>query len=193
MELEIARLEGMLEERSPLVSDPGSLTKSDSEWRILHFAELEAQQRTDAAKFRFFEELNREVLRLARAFGMHALETVEIDRAAHMRLVKGGASTSFSKVTDGERLRLKIAVVIALLRLGKRSGIGRHPGILLIDSPGAQEEADKDFTKEIEELTRVAGELEEVQILLASARASLVRRVLPADQMRIAPRGGKLW
>ncbi|GAA3832652.1 hypothetical protein GCM10022226_62420 [Sphaerisporangium flaviroseum] len=55
-------------------------------------------------------------------------------------------------LTEGEQLRLKIVTTIALLRHGFRSGVGRHPGLLLVDSPGAEEVDSGDLRHMLEDL-----------------------------------------
>lgn len=194
LQLEEARLQGALDERrqaaeAAIVRSP----RDDLPMRILAAAVEEAEKRVAAVQGQFFDDLGKEVLRLGQAFGIRLLEHVTVNRAAHMHLVKGGAETSFSKCTEGEKLRLKIALVIALLRLGQSRGIGRHPGLLVIDSPEAQASADKDISTEIAELQRVAAELEHIQVVLSSARATTVLKALPPERVRVAPRGQSLW
>ena len=37
----------------------------------------------------------------------------------------------------GQRLRLRIAIIVAMTRLAKATGIGHHPGILFFDALGS--------------------------------------------------------
>lgn len=122
-----------------------------------------------------------------------AKKNPKTDTRATMKLKKGGVSTSFSKVTDGERLRLKLAVVIALIRLGETQGIGRHPGLLLIDSPGSQETSEQDVTQILRELVEVCKEVSHLQIITASAQGANVEAILPKDRIRSRPKGQTLW
>jgi hypothetical protein len=80
-----------------------------------------------------------------------------------------------------------------MLRLGERRHIGRHPGLIVIDSPGAEESGASDFTRLLEELEAISRELPHLQVITASARAEQVLSVLPADRVRAAPKGETLW
>ena len=77
--------------------------------------------------------------RVCPKFGMHNLSQASLKGNANLSLVKGGVATSYSKVTEGEKLRLKVATVLAMIEVAEKKGVGRHPGLLMIDSPAAQE------------------------------------------------------
>ncbi|MEX2375571.1 MAG: hypothetical protein WD942_08320 [Dehalococcoidia bacterium] len=188
-ELETARLEGALRERGR--EEVQFELPTDA--AVVQAAHSEAKAAFDSARGDLLDRLNEEILRLGNAFGVHGLEMVNLNSNAQMRLQKGGESTSFSKLTAGERLRLRIATAIALLRVGRERGVGRHPGLLIIDSPGAEETSESDLTTLLKELQHVASETEGLQILVASADAPAVIAALGTDKCRIAPPGEKLW
>lgn len=191
-ELEVAKLEAVLEDRRH--ARAGQIGSADLEAElVLKAAQAEAQQRMNLSRVSLFEALNSEILDLGRAFGVDALEAVRLDGAARLQIRKGGVSTWFSALTRGERLRMKLAVVIAMLRLGERAGVGRHPGLLLIDSPGAEETGGGDFTRIFGELQKIASELPHIQVITATTRGEVVRTVLTEHHVRIAPQGGVLW
>ncbi|MFE5844280.1 hypothetical protein ACFQ7N_21920 [Streptomyces niveus] len=140
-----------------------------------------------------FSEVNKEILQLGRRFGITSLEAVEIDRAARLRVVKdGGVKDWFGKQSAGERLRLRIAVVIALLRVGTRNGISTHPGLLLIDSPKAEEVQDLDAHTLLRELFILAAE-SNLQVLITTADSALTHDVLSDDHIVEAAVGKPLW
>ncbi|MDQ1045490.1 ATP-binding protein [Streptomyces sp. V4I2] len=140
-----------------------------------------------------FAEVNKEILQLGRRFGITALEAVEIDRAARLRVVKdGGVKDWFGKQSAGERLRLRIAVVIALLRVGAKNGISTHPGLLLIDSPKAEEVQDLDAHTLLRELFILAAE-SDLQVLITTADSALARDVLRDDHILEAADSKPLW
>ncbi|MDC0714207.1 hypothetical protein POL68_37435 [Stigmatella sp. ncwal1] len=188
-ELAVARLEGALNERA--TEPPVPVPSKD---RILLDAALEeAKREFEAARGDLLTSLNQEILRLGRAFGIRSLESVNLNSAAQMRLRKGNQDTAFSHLSPGERLRLRIATVISLLRVGREHKVGRHPGLVFIDSPGAEETNEQDLASLLRELCSVAKELPELQILIASANAAAVKAVLGPDQYRIASAGHYLW
>ncbi len=110
-----------------------------------------------------------------------------------MSLKKGGANTSFSKVTAGERLRLRLATAIALLRVGPRLGIGRHPGLLIIDSPGKEEVAKVNLEALLAELRKITDEMEGLQVIVAGTNVDEIVGVLGEDNCRIARGENYVW
>jgi hypothetical protein len=66
---------------------------------------------------------------------------------------------------------VKLAFFLAMMRLGRVKGAGRHPGFLMIDQPGSDEIVDADFAA----LARVLREIDqafsaELQIICFTAR-----------------------
>lgn len=107
---------------------------------ILKAARKEAQARikdTDLLK-----RLNEEILKVAHKFGMIQIDSVAIDRTSSLPVTKGDVKQPFSDLSSSEKLRLRIATVIALLRVTQSGQPGRHPDLLVIDSPAADEVAD---------------------------------------------------
>jgi RNA polymerase-binding transcription factor DksA len=140
LELEAASLEAVVAELSRLSGDddPNSPEQPDSaRLEILQAAMEEAKARRDREFDEIVDEINHAILDLARRFGFSSLEKAKLNLAAQLRLVKGGAHTSFSYQTPGEKLRLRIAVVVAcrpprLLRMATsrwvRTGSGAGRG-----------------------------------------------------------------
>ncbi|WP_205341683.1 hypothetical protein [Denitrificimonas caeni] len=188
-ELAVARLEGALQE---LQVHPAELP-IPNDALLVKAALVEADAAFKLQRGDILDRLNEEILRLAVSFGVLRLEKVQLNWVAQMRLEKGGESTSFSKLTTGERLRLRIATAIALLRVGYERGVGRHPGLLIIDSPGAEETSGSNLAALLSELKQVAQETPGLQILIASADAPAVVPSLGKDRCRIAARGTYLW
>ena len=135
--------------------------------------------------------INDEILGLARRFGFDTLQDARLNLAAQLRLRKGDVRTSFSKQTPGEKLRLRIAVVVALLRVAHQLGIGRHPGLLVIDSIGAEETEPGDLAQFMRELEKVTTEMG-IETIVASARPEILRHV-PQHQQIAAKGDDYLW
>lgn len=188
-ELAVARLEGALQEYTD--TSPGPVPPNDAP--LIDIALKEAKKAFDAGKGELMAALNEEILRLANGFGALGLEEVELGSDARMSVLKGGQRSWFSKLTTGERLRLRIATAIALLRVGQKLGVGRHPGLLIIDSPGSEETSELDLANLLSELRRVATETPGLQIFIASANAPAVISALGEKQCRVAPEGGYVW
>jgi len=190
LELEVARLSGRLEEATEVRSaDP-----DESETvRILLATRKTAEQMMKAGQEDLFNALNAEVLDLAYRFGMANLEAVKLDRAGHLAVTKGGVRAPYSSLTGGEQLRLKVAVVVGLFRIGEREHVGRHPGLLIVDAPGGHETNDSDLGAIVDGLASLADEMTAMQVIIATARAGIIRDLLPHEHVREADASGFLW
>jgi hypothetical protein len=158
---------------------------------ILKAALNEAESRRNAEQGGLLTAVSDRIYELARSFGLDELESTRLNGAVQLRVRKGGEDTSYSKCTSGEKLRLKVATIVALLQVGRRTGIGRHPGLLFIDSVGAEEMGDTDLKSMLSSLRDLADE--GPQLLIASARAVTLSEVLPREAMCVAGAGEKLW
>ncbi|WP_218638200.1 hypothetical protein, partial [Novacetimonas hansenii] len=112
---------------------------------------------------------------------------------ASLLLTKGGEPTSFSKVTAGERLRLRLATAVALLRVGQERGLGRHPGLLIVDSPAAEEVSIEDLTAVLSELQTISRETVGLQVIIGSASAGAIVDQLGEQRCRAATGDDYLW
>jgi hypothetical protein len=189
VELEIARLQGMLKAHDESAEEPVEA----ADRAVVDAAHSIARAEMGDAADQLLKELGDEVLELAQRFGLVSLEWVKIDAHARMSLRKGGESTVFGSVTIGERLRLRIATAIALLRIGKKLGVGRHPGLLIVDSPGSQETDETNLEAFLKELRKIADTEVGLQVFVSSAKASEVTTLLDPEKCRVAAKGQYLW
>jgi hypothetical protein len=190
-EIEVARWEGALQvlpTLSETSSDDGDVTLT-----VLKAASKVLEEESRGVASQLFADLNAEIVDLAHQFGMTALENVEINRAAHLKVIKGGgAEDPFGNQDPGAQLRLRVAVIVALLRVGARYGISTHPGLVLIDSPKAEEIQDSDATVIFHELNRLAT-ADGLQVLITTADFQLATKTLPAECVIAAKPGDSLW
>jgi hypothetical protein len=132
-------------------------------------------------------------LALGQKFGIGNLDKIELNRQGGMKVTTAGVDAPFVRVSGGERLRLRVAVVVALLRVGARSGVGSHPGLLMLDSPGSDELTVHDEATLLRELDSLKDELPELQVLIASAEPAAVQGQLREDAIYSNLSGGPLW
>lgn len=189
VELEIAGLEGMLKAHNESAEAPVEA----ADRAVVDAAHSIAKKEMGDAADKLLKDLGDEVLKLAQRFGFVSLEWINIDAQAHMSLGKGGETTVFGKVTIGERLRLRIATAIGLLRIGKRLGVGRHPGLLIVDSPGSQETDETNLEAFLKELRTVAETEVGLQVFVSSAKASELTTLLDPEKCRVAAKDEYLW
>jgi hypothetical protein len=188
LEMQAERLRGSLDLAETLTGradghEPPRGTDLAKDLAVLEAAQKEADTRSMEASKEMFEQLGAEIVRLGRRFGMSELEAVRLDRAAKMAVSKGGQKQSFGSCTGGERWRLRVATVAALLTLGQRRAMGGHPGLLLVDSIGREETSDTDTVSLLRALDDVCKEVSGLQVLLTSARADLVAQVVDGDKL----------
>lgn len=191
LERQIARLQGRLEQH--VFVQPADDAELGTVYDVVEAARQEAEERRSEAASDLLEELGLEIVELARAFGIANLERARPTLAAQLRLDIGGSSSSFSGRTGGERLRLRLATVIALLRVGERRGVGRHPGLLLIDSPGGEEMVEENVAAILRELASVCEQMPELQLICATAHAAEVQGVLPPERIIHGPDYTEVW
>ncbi|MFD0294177.1 hypothetical protein ACFWJS_37190 [Streptomyces sp. NPDC127061] len=189
---DVLRLEGALSVL-PELPPPGVDPAEDLAIKVLRAAARTLEDDHEKEAARLFTNLNAEISNLGRKFGFAALESVSINRAAQLRVTSdGGHERSFTDQVPGERLRLRIAVIVALLRVGAAHQVSTHPGLLLIDSPKAEEIQDVDIHLLLQELNAVA-DANHLQVLVTTADFGLAHDVLPAQSIKEAAEGKPLW
>jgi hypothetical protein len=172
---EAARARGAVEAlRSLAVPKP----VADPRLLVLDTAVALLKADTDAAYDALHTELDDEITELARRFGITNLDSARFKRNLHMGVAKGGApAENFGEQTAGERLRLRYALLLALLRVGNRRSINAHPGLLLLDSLRAEEVQQEDAEQLAEVLAELCAEPDGPQILTTTEDAALPGRL----------------
>jgi hypothetical protein len=183
IEREIAVVEALLEQDERAQVEAEGSADLEQRDRVLSSAQAEAETRRGAAARDFRERLGVEIVALGQRFGVHNLEAADPKLNATMTLRIGGAQSNFGDLSPGEQLRIRIATLIGLLRIGDALGIGRFPGMLLIDSPNSEEMVEADAAEIIDEIAAICEELPGLQVVLASARPELIEGRVPADRL----------
>ncbi|WP_204030044.1 hypothetical protein, partial [Micromonospora andamanensis] len=189
-ETEVARLEGALE----VVSKLGSADPVDDQTeRILTAAKQILGTLAADATRELFTELNTEIITLAQQLGITNLKSVSLDLAGRVNALKSDNTrpTPFKKLGPGERLRLRIAVVVSLIRVGRRRGIHSHPGMVVIDSPADVEIVPGDVKILMDHLRRL-GDDEGLQVVIATAHPE-VWAAFPEGRILAGPDGQHLF
>ncbi|MGI5243120.1 hypothetical protein [Dactylosporangium sp. CA-139066] len=182
LEIQAARLEGRLQATGTADDQPAA-TATPAVERVVSAV---VKVLTDVAKeaaVHLFPALNDQIVALARAFGVPNLDSVDLKRNGHLNAIKGGKKTSFEQFQRGERLRVRIAVVIALLRVSEQRGVPTHPGLLLIDAIGSEEVTPTDATALISELQKLSNELPKLQVVLTTAKPEYVEGALAPERI----------
>jgi hypothetical protein len=180
----IASLEGKLEATGPRPATIGRHTPDAAILQSIHTQLLQCVEHSGSA---LFAELDQEIRDLAARFGVANLNAVELHRTGRITAIKAGVRMPFSKLPPGDRLRMRLATVIALLRVGSRRGTIGHPGLLLVDSIGTAETTIDDGRRLVHELHSVAQEMTRLQIVLTTAQPAMVDGILPAERIITSP------
>ncbi|MER7243085.1 ATP-binding protein [Kribbella sp. NPDC000426] len=174
-EIDVATARGALEALGPEVAAPAD---PPPEERVLKALVAVLEDDKLASWQSLVPELDDEIAELARRFGIGELERVSIKRNANMDVFKGGgAKGPFGGQSAGERMRLRFAVVLGLLRVGRQHGIASHPGLLLLDSLKAEEMQDADAAALLEVLVEVAGSEGGIQVIATTQDRKLTSTV----------------
>ncbi len=187
----VAALEGRLEEAS--MNPVSQADDRSGELKILSAVVVETEARVKAVRDGLLTDVSERLVEYAKAFGMQNLSEASLKGNAALSLVKGGVPTSYSKVTEGEKLRLKVAAVLAMIEIAEARGIGRHPGLLLIDSPAAQEVSPVDVDHLIAGLQEVFTKLPHFQVFVAGISSKAITDHIPAANRREVAGNAFLW
>jgi len=130
------------------------------------------QQDADRLNASVLDRLNALTQDMVTRIGVESISDVTCSAVGTLSLRKNGVKARFSRVnTPGEKLRVKLSFFLAMMRLGRVKGAGRHPGFLMIDQPGSDEIVDTDFEALAGVLREIDQQLaDEVQILCFTAR-----------------------
>ncbi len=187
----VAVLEGRLEEAS--LSPVAHADDRGGELKILSAIVTETEARVKAMRDGLLADVSIRLVEYAKAFGMGNLSEATLKGNAALSLVKGGAPTSYSKVTEGEKLRLKVATILAMIEIAESRGIGRHPGLLMIDSPAAQEVSPVDVDHLITGLQAVFTKLPHFQVFVAGISSKAITDHIPETNRREVAGNAFLW
>lgn len=190
LELEVEILKARLSEAS-YSTEPDA--DDSSEAAVLKATVEETEKRVKELQEDLLSSVSERLTHYAHRFGMLNLNSAQLRGNGQLPLTKGGKQTSYSHCTDGEKLRLKVAAVLALISVGEAKGVGRHPGLLMLDSPGAQEVAQSDLDALISGLEEVSGEFRHLQLFIASLSSPAVTKHVAKERTRYSAGEEPLW
>ncbi len=127
-----------------------------------------------------FTQLGNLVVSLASQFGVPALEKVIVDEKRYVKLYQGGMQITHNDLARSERVKFKVAFHLALMLLHAHNKMGKHPGFLIIDTPGTAEVNEADFvtmTRDLAAINKQYGN--HVQIIVATARHEALQNLPP--------------
>lgn len=141
-----------------------------------------------------FDRLQEEILNdvsvilteYAQNLGIVNIKGTELTTAGHLRIEKGGTSTTFSKLSAGEKLRIRIAIALAVIDVAKKRGYGRHPSLLILDSPASEEMSSDDFGALLASLQRIIQDKNDLQIIVGAVAQETLLSAIDEDNLKYA-------
>jgi len=163
-------------------------SEAQADLRILRAAVEISKSSMTAMQEDILGEITDAVMSLATKFGVSHLTSMHLDNGGRLKVCQGGANPFFSALTMGERLRIKIAIALAAVEVARRRGHGRHPGLLIIDSPASEEVVSKDFEQMLDSVAAAARNIGGIQIIIGTIAREAVEAVVP-DTHRLHAKG----
>ena len=190
-QMELLKLDAQIEELEKMAGDAPATVASDMgllDAAIAATEKMYKEEQTDV-----LGRVSNLTAEYARTFGITDLKEVKLKGNTAMDVVFVGGQKTFSKCTSGEKTRLKLAATLAMIQVAEDSGIGRHPGVLLLDSVGSAEVVNEDVSQIIEGLAKLSEALPTVQIFLAGIENEAILRHVPCDNVVNNRADGYLW
>lgn len=130
-----------------------------------------AEKERDKEHRQTLERVSGVITDLGQKFGVRNLISAKLGANGHLPVMKGVSSHKFSDLPGGERLRLRIALIVGLLQSGTQTGTGRHPGLLIVDDLTSQEINHDNAAAMVEELVKI----QNLQVITASTYAQTLK------------------
>lgn len=184
-ELVVVQLEAQAQQLQDLLASLQSPANDDAdtqgELKILRAATEVSKTLMTLMQSDVLREIADSVMSLAKKFGVSNITSMHLDGGGRLKVHQGGADIYFSNLTMGEKLRIKIAISLAAVEVAKRRGHGRHPGLLIIDSPASEEVVNEDFEQMLDSVASAAKDIGGVQIILGTIARKAVEAVVSSD------------
>jgi len=163
------------------------------ETKILKAAIKETESRYKGLQDELFIDVAAKMLEYCSKVGLSQYKSLIINGTPTLKIDKDGLLTSYSKVSPGEKLRLKVIALLALISVAEQKGYGRHPGFLIIDSPAAQEVNEDDLHELMVGLSELCDILPSLQVIIASKATSTLLDLIDKDHRKYVEGKEYLW
>lgn len=150
----------------------GSAEDHDRKLKILEKVQLVLKDEADERNKEIETRLNDLATEVIKALRADQITGIKCYPTGVVKLTKNGEPIAFSRIMNpGERYRAKLALFLALMRLGCEAGVGRHPGFLMLDQLGTSELVPADLQASAEALKKIEEEYSDrVQIICFTAK-----------------------
>jgi hypothetical protein len=166
-----------------LPAEPKPSTSADA--RVLKDAVQITKELFESMQNNMLNYFSKRLYEIAVAIGVENLQSVDV-KLNKIAIQQGNTVTTFTKLNDGEKLRFRTAAALAAIETAKWSGVGRHPGFIVLDSPAAQEMSEDDFASLLANLTSVLETNRDMQIIVGAVMRPKILDVVSCSGMEYA-------
>ena len=139
----------------------------------------------DGMQQAILEHFSTRLREIATRIGVTNLTSVSV-KSNQINIIQEDVQLTFSRLTQGEKLRFRIAAALAAVETAKWSGTGRHPGLIVLDSPAAEEMSGDDFGAVLASLQAVMEDQPDVQVVVSALMRPQISGAVSCDRMRYA-------
>lgn len=189
--LELVKLDAQIEELTLMAGSERQTEVTEAD--LLKAAIKATKKMYDEEQEAVLKKVSDLAVAYAQAFGLTDLRGMRIKGNTHMELQMRGGRKNFGDSTPGERMRLKLAATLAMIQVAEQTGIGRHPGVLLVDSVGNNEAVNKDVAEMVIGLSGLPDDLPTVQIFIAGIKSDAILKHVPCGNVVKNREDGYLW
>ena len=188
LDYEIRALEAQRKQLVELIAldrDEGVQTDREDE-RVLAAAVDVTKSLNDGLAKEVLAEISQELTSLSRKFGVQNIESMTLGTGGALKIVQGDTVTSFTKLSPGEMLRTRVAAALAVIEVARRRQFGRHPGLLVLDSPAGQEMTEVDFAALLASVQDAVRQADDVQVIVGAVARPELLAVVPCEHVEHA-------
>ncbi|PDX93004.1 hypothetical protein COM78_20370 [Bacillus thuringiensis] len=136
-----------------------------------------------------FSSLQNLILTQLHDIGLVNVTDVRINNDLEFLFIQNGETNKFSELNEGEQLRTKIAVFLSLIKLDIKYNVGRHPRLIIIDSPGKEEVINQHLAGLSNTFLEINSQHnEDLQIIIGTALRTLQNATV-TEKTQIIPKG----
>lgn len=141
----LIKKKAVLDFRIEVVEKQKNSSKSDEiekltlQKEILIYALNSLKQKRISLNKNILGKLEQLILKEIHAFGLNSIKEVKINDKHDLIFTQNEVSETFNDLSEGEKLRVKLAFYLSLIQLDIEHNLGRHPRFLIFDSPGSEE------------------------------------------------------
>lgn len=176
--IEKGGIEYRIKNKAVEVADSGDFTeisRRSIEIDVLQSGIDELEQQRFKNSEQILQDLQTLILEELHSIGLKSFSKVRITNKFRLAFTQHGDELGFSDITEGEQLRVKLAFYLGLIQMDIKYNVGRHPKLLIIDTPG-KEEGDKQYLQGLSEMLSFLDKKfgDEAQILVGTASRELI-------------------